>query len=140
LHRVVCDVGVVISALISPRGVPAKVLALWRDGRYDLVVSPLWLDELERVLDRPRFASYVRTDDRVELRNALARQAILALDPPAEPGLTPDPGDDYLVALARATDASWLVSGDRHLLELDDPRPPVLTPRVFLDTLPPSRS
>ncbi len=51
------------------------------------------------------------------------------------PGLTADPDDDYLVALARAAGADYLVSGDRHLLELTDPEPPVLTPREFLALL-----
>src|SRR5207249_4694230 len=36
---------------------------------------------------------------------------------------------DCLIALARAARAEWLVSGDRHLLELADPDAPVLTPR-----------
>ncbi len=49
------------------------------------------------------------------------------------PGLTPDPKDDYLVALARSAAAHFLVSGDPHLTELVNPRPPVLTPRAFLD-------
>jgi predicted nucleic acid-binding protein len=56
-------------------------------------------------------------------------------DPPARPGLSPDPDDDYLVALARAGAADYLVSGDRHLLGMADPEPPVLTPRQFHDLL-----
>ena len=140
MQRVVCDVGVVISGLLSRLGPPARVLDEWPDGAFDLVISPLWLAELDQVVARPKISRYVDATDAAELRDAIVRQAVMVADPPAEPGLTPDPGDDYLVALARATDATWLVSGDRHLLELDDPRPPVLTPRVFLDTLPPSRS
>ena len=50
-------------------------------------------------------------------------------------GLTPDPGDDYLVALARAAKVHVLVSGDPHLSELKQARPPVLTPRAFLRRL-----
>jgi len=42
-----------------------------------------------------------------------------------------DPGDDYLVVLARASGAQTLVSGDRHLYDLVDPVPPVLLPRAF---------
>jgi len=65
----------------------------------------------------------------------LPEDALLIQDPPALPGITPDPDDDYLIALARATQADYLVSGDRHLLDLADPEPPVLTPRQFLDLL-----
>jgi predicted nucleic acid-binding protein len=49
------------------------------------------------------------------------------------PGLTSDPKDDYLVALARSAAAHFLVSGDPHLTQLLNPRPPVLTPGAFLD-------
>jgi predicted nucleic acid-binding protein len=42
---------------------------------------------------------------------------------------------DYLVALARAVAADFLVSGDHHLTGLVDPVPPVLTPREFRDRL-----
>lgn len=64
---------------------------------------------------------------------AIARLAVLVEDPPALPGVTADPADDYLVALARAEGADAIVSGDRHLLELERPRPPVLTARAFVD-------
>jgi uncharacterized protein len=60
--------------------------------------------------------------------------AVLVGDPPLRPGLTTDPGDDYLVALAREADAQCIVSGDAHLTQLVDPSPPVLTPRAFLES------
>ncbi len=53
-------------------------------------------------------------------------------DPPAEPDLTPDPKDDYLLTLARTAHADCIVSGDTHLTELEHAKPPVLTPRAFL--------
>jgi predicted nucleic acid-binding protein len=40
-----------------------------------------------------------------------------------------------LIALARPAEADYLVSGDRHLLDLADPDPPVRTPGQFLDLL-----
>jgi predicted nucleic acid-binding protein len=70
-----------------------------------------------------------------ELVQALHETAILADDPPAQAGLTPDPDDDYLIVLASSADVAYLVSGDTHLTGLTDPRPPVLTPRQFLDLL-----
>jgi putative PIN family toxin of toxin-antitoxin system len=133
--RIVCDVGVVIAGLLSADGPPACLLDRWRDGEFDLVVSPLWLAELERVVARPGIARYIDPADATELREAIALQAILIADPPPQPGLTPDPGDDYLVSLARAAGADQIVSGDRHLLGLRDPRPPVITPRAFVEGL-----
>jgi putative PIN family toxin of toxin-antitoxin system len=133
--RVVCDVGVVVSGLLSAAGPPGRILDRWRDGQFDLVVSPLWLDELVRVLGRPKLARYLSPGEPQEVLGAIRLQADVVADPPAEPGLTPDPGDDYLVALARAAEADFLISGDAHLLTLVDPRPPVRTPREFEDLL-----
>ncbi|WP_253665326.1 PIN domain-containing protein [Thermus scotoductus] len=65
----------------------------------------------------------------------LIRWGEVVPDPPETPGLSPDPRDDYLVALARASRARVLVSGDRHLLGLAHPEPPVLSPRAFLELL-----
>lgn len=59
----------------------------------------------------------------------------VVVDPPVQPGLSPDPDDDYLVSLARAAAADYLVSGDSDLIGLVDAKPPVLTPRQFLDRL-----
>jgi predicted nucleic acid-binding protein len=47
--------------------------------------------------------------------------------------LTPDPGDDYLVNLARAADVDFLVSCDSHLTELNATLTSVCAlPRLFL--------
>ena len=84
------------------------------------------------MLLRPNFRSYV-TENEVRKFVAIIREfASISPDPPAEPGLTPDPHDDYLVTLARSTHPGVLVSGDRHLLELTAPNPPVLSPRNFV--------
>lgn len=137
MQRIVCDVGVVISGLLSRRGAPAELLDLWREGFFDVVISAQWIAEFDRVVARPKIARYIDDDDAVELRDAFLRQGLLFGDPPGAVGLTPDPGDDYLVALARVSGAGVLVSGDRHLLGLVEARPPVVTPRAFLDRLPP---
>lgn len=138
MRRVVCDVGVIISGLLSAEGPPGRLLDRWRDGVFDLIVSPLWLAELARVLERPKISRYLEPGDPEELLNAIRLQAELFDDPPTQSGLTPDPGDDYLVSLARAAGADFLVSGDAHLTGLEDAEPPVLTPRQFDELLGPA--
>ena len=131
MRRVVCDVGVIISGLLSAEGPPGRLLDRWRDGVFDLIVSSLWLAELARVLERPKISRYLEPGDAEDLLAAIRLQAEWVDDPPTQPGLTPDPGDDYLVSLARAAGADYLVSGDAHLTGLKDPEPLVLTPRAF---------
>lgn len=61
---------------------------------------------------------------------------MVADDPAVPPPVSRDPRDDYLVALARATSAHVLVSGDDDLLDLDLPDLKIVSPREFLDLLP----
>lgn len=129
------DSGVLIAALLSPAGSPARLLVAWIEGHYELVVSETLLDELTRVLARPKFRRYLSIEDAAEYVRLLRDTATLVDDPPPRTGLTPDPGGDYLVALARAANARFLVSGDAHLTGLAEPEPPVLTPRQFLALL-----
>lgn len=133
--RAVLDPNVLVSAAISPVGPPREVVTAWIDGDFELIVSPAMLDELRDVLSRPRFRRWISTATASEFVDGLAEDAVLVDDPPAMPGVSPDPDDDYLIALARGGGADYLVSGDRHLLDLPNPEPPVLTPREFLDLL-----
>ena len=86
MRRVVCDVGVVVSGLLSAAGPPGRILDRWRDGEFDLIVSPLSLDELARVLERPKVARYLHPGEADDLLAAVRLQADLHADPPAEPG------------------------------------------------------
>jgi uncharacterized protein len=134
--RVVFDANVFISALLSPRGAPRELMRRWLDGAFDLVVSPLLLAELERALAYPKISGIVRRDEAEALVEELRRNAELVDDSDAvETGATSDPGDDYVVALARAAGAQAIVSGDAHLTDVSGLEPPALTPRVFLDLL-----
>lgn len=134
--RAVLDTNVLVAGLLSPRGAPAETLDRWRSGEFDLVVSDSLLEELARTLAYERIASRLEPGEAELFVAGLREHAIVFEDPPPQDGLVAgDPGDDYLVALARAAGAHVLVSGDSHLLSLTKPRPPVVTPRTFLERL-----
>lgn len=138
MYRAVLDPGVLISARISSggAGAPAELLRAWLEGDFDLIVSEKLLEELARVLQRQKFRRYTTTDETRQYVALLNRLAVLAADPALENvGLTPDRKDDYLVALARASEAHFLVSGDTHLTDLENPNPPVLSPKEFLQVI-----
>lgn len=136
MTRAVLDPNVLVSAFISQGGgSPDLIVRAWRGGAFELVVSPRLIAELTDVLFRPKFALQA-ADGRAEAYvAALAGDAIQIEDPQDAPALSPDAGDDYLIALARAARADVIVSGDSHLTRLVDPTPPVLTPREFADQL-----
>ncbi len=129
------DAGVLIAAAIAPRGVCGQLLDAVRQERVQIIISPQLLAELELVLARGKFRRWLTEPEARRVAGAIARLAELHPDPPPLPGLTPDPKDDYLVALARSAAADYLISGDQHLTGLTDPKPPVLTPRQLLDQL-----
>jgi uncharacterized protein len=133
--RVILDPNVLVSAVISPAGAPREILTAWTQERFALIVSPQLLGELRDVLTRPKFRRWVNAATAADYVNGLTDAAIVIDDPPAQPELSPDPDDDYLITLAHVAEADYLVSGDRHLTGLVDPTPPILTPRQFRDRL-----
>lgn len=133
--RAVLDPNVLISALLSSKGNPARILLAWEQGAFELVASPALLDELERALAYPKLRRLIPEADAAAALAWLRETAEVLADPPEAPPLrSPDPSDDYLIALA-AQEQIPLVSGDGHLLGLAD-RLPILTPADFLKLLP----
>jgi putative PIN family toxin of toxin-antitoxin system len=133
--RVVLDPGVLISALLSPRGTPARLYLLWLGGEFELVVCPHLIEELEGVLRRSKFYDLVTPDEVGEFVEIIRRGAISVENPVDAEAVSRDPGDNYLVALAQAANANHMVSGDKDLTSLRTVVPPVLSPAAFLDLL-----
>lgn len=132
--KAVLDTNVIISALISRDGPPARLFELWRAGGFEIVSSPLLLKELSVTLSRPKLRRYVPPDEAALALSLIRSEAITVEDPAEAPSVSSiDPHDDYLIALAEHS-RSVLVSGDSDLLELAD-RIPVYSPRGFLDFL-----
>lgn len=136
MTRAVLDPNVLVAAAIRSEGVPARCLRAHADGRFELVVSQVLLEELRTVLRREKFRPFLTVEQGERLVEALARDAIVTDDPADAPPVSRDPGDDYLIALARAASAHALVTGDADLLEVDLPDLKIVTLREFLDLLP----
>lgn len=134
MARAVLDPGVLVSALITPTGTPAKLLTAARSGAFELVASPLLLEGLRLVLQREKFRRYVDLDVVDQYMGLLRRDGAMAGDPAEPPPIRcADPDDDYLIALAHIRNAA-LVSGDGELLALAG-KIPVFTPSEFLAAL-----
>jgi len=132
--RAVLDPNGIISAALSSGGSPARAFHLWLEGAYELVCSPLLLDELARALTYPKLRKHIDTDEADELLDLVRRAALMVEDPKTPAAISSsDPEDDYLIALAEKS-RSVLVSGDRDLLELSQ-QIPVYSPREFIDLL-----
>lgn len=107
------------------------------DGRAEPVTSPLLLREIVSVLSRPRLRKYVSADEATRFVADLAAQTTLLADPPGpHPAVCRDP-HDYLVALAEASGAEAIITGDLDLLAIDPAElaAEIITPRQFIERL-----
>jgi putative PIN family toxin of toxin-antitoxin system len=135
-HRIVLDTNVFVAAVTSREGASAHLLLAARAGRFQLVASPLLLDELADVLTRPKFRRYLSIEDARRFVDAVRALAVIVDDPPEEADpITDDPDDDFLVLLAEVAGADGLVSGDPDLTAVQRPGLVVMTPRSFLESL-----
>ena len=137
--RVVLDMNVFVSSLLSTEGTPAQLLNAWREGRYMLVTSPAIIAEVVEVLESPRISKkyLIRHQDVENLVDVLKTDAVLVPGEAGVKGSVPrDPRDEMFLACAIDANADCIVSGDRHLLDLQTFRGiPILTVNEFAEEL-----
>jgi putative PIN family toxin of toxin-antitoxin system len=117
--RAVIDTNVLLSGLLW-RGAPHGLIEQARAGTIALIMSPILLAELGDVIRRPKFVSILtrsRTDPE-RLLDELQRLAELVDPPPLPVPVSRDLDDDAVLALAVASQADLIISGDADLLAL----------------------
>jgi putative PIN family toxin of toxin-antitoxin system len=85
--RAVLDPNVIISALLSPDGAPARAVRSWLHGESELVVSPLLLDELGRALYYPKLRKRIEPEEAGRFVDWLGTAATMATDPVDAPSI-----------------------------------------------------
>lgn len=111
--RLVIDTNILISALLAGTSLPAHLIVLWRESRFDLLTSSEQLDELMRVTRYPKIRERLAPALAGRLVNELRDTAVVLS---ALPTITAsrDPWDNYLLAMAAIGSADFLVTGDKH--------------------------
>ena len=117
--RVILDTNILISALIVPQGAPSYLFQCWRRNRFTLISSEEQLEEFRRVTRYPRLERFLNPATAGTMINAVRALAVLTGPlPPVD--VSPDPADNFLLAMAVAGKADFLVTGDgKHLLSLE---------------------
>ena len=110
--RLVIDTNILISALLSDRSLPSHLIVLWRAGRFDLLTSVEQVDELMRVTRYPKIRQRLPPTLAGQLINEPRNIAILVSDLPTVT-VSPDPNDNYPLAMAAVGGANFLVTGDK---------------------------
>ena len=132
--RVVLDTNVLVSALLTHEGLPARILQFVYDGSLTLILSEPLLEELHEVLLYPKIrkrldASSIDVPRFIEL---LRFFATLVETKVADAPTVRDPDNRELLAALIQGPADWLVTGDQDLLALSATYP-ILTPAAFVE-------
>lgn len=128
--RVLLDTNVILSALLSPNGIPAKCASIASE-KYTLVLCDHVIAELREVVNRklPHLLP--------ALEEFLAQLPYEPVETPSENVGAPqmgDPKDSPILAAAIAANADILVSGDHHFLDLAIAKPKIMSPKEFWET------
>jgi uncharacterized protein len=133
--RVVLDTNVLLSALLSPHGMSDTLYRAWQKERFELVTSITQIDELRRASRYPKFKDVLqpyRVGTMVNnMRRAIMVETLLPLPTGVEIN---DPNDSFLLAMALAGEADFLVTGDHRaglLQRASLGRTRIITPAIF---------
>lgn len=138
MPRAVLDTNILISALITPRGNPAKVLQSWRAGHFDVVTSQPLLLELREALSRPHLKDRYRLSlsDIRDFVTLFTSAALVVTAPDVTSALLRDPDDLQVLAYALVGKADYIVTGDLDLLHLQSfEEIKIVRPSMFLQLL-----
>ena len=127
---VVLDKNVLVSSLLNSSGKPAEIIKHWEAERFDVAVSPRLLEELRRALQYPQVAKYLKIGEDT-LNTFLRRYAMFAIlvEPQIElEVVSEDPADNRVLECAVTGNAAYIVTGDRHLLDLQEYQEIIILP------------
>jgi putative PIN family toxin of toxin-antitoxin system len=128
--RIVLDTNVIVSALVFG-GVPRAVLELAEGGHCELFYSEAIQSEVRRVLAEKFGWPPVRLQEVLPVVWTMGELVVPGIPVQA---VAADPDDDRIIECALAANASFIVSGDRHLIALRSYKSiSIVTPRQFVD-------
>ena len=126
MTKIVIDTNVLVSALLSPGGNPAKVLALAMNDQYAVCYDSRSMLEYENVLRRSKFP--FDPQDVSGLINTLIQRGTSVVAEPQEESFA-DAADKKFYEVAKTGGAYLITGNSRHFP--DDPC--ILSPTDFLE-------
>ncbi len=128
--KVVIDTNVAMSAIFFG-GIPRTIFEANQDRKFTLILSPAILQEYQQVANR---LSVKYQAQYKELLQLIATHSEMIGDFPLDKQVSNDPDDEKFIAVALASNAKIICSGDKHLLDISGYCGiEVLKPKPFLD-------
>jgi putative PIN family toxin of toxin-antitoxin system len=136
----VLDTNVLVSGIVGQRrrrlSPPAALIAAWRSGEFELVLSADILIEFDRTLQKPYFSHRITAHQRQRLMTVLRRRSRIVTLTKRVSGIASHPADDLILSAAVSARADYLVTGDGPLQQLDAFRGVrIVSPRMFWHVL-----
>jgi uncharacterized protein len=110
--RVILDTNILLSAIMKRETPPARLLHAWRQGRFELISCEMQLSEIRDVSRRPQLRGRLRASHVGALVNEIRHLASIE-DPEPDVEGSIDSNDNFLLGLAFASQAQYLVTGDK---------------------------
>jgi len=110
--RVILDTNVLLSAFIRVDSKPYVLLHAWLDSRFELVSSAVQIEEVTRVARYPQVRRYFSPAEVGWLINRI-RDRGLVIERLPRLDVSSDPADNFLLGMAQAGQADYLVTGDK---------------------------
>lgn len=136
--KAVLDTNQFVSGFILRKSVPGQVLQAWYEHKYILITSREILKEIERVLHYPHISQkyHLAKKDIETMMTIVEHRSVIILDVPNVNIIKDDPTDNKILGCALAAKADYIVSGDRHLLDLRKYKDiSIVTAREFLEII-----
>jgi putative PIN family toxin of toxin-antitoxin system len=135
--RALLDTNVLASGIVEfadDKRVPARLLRLWREQRFILMVSPGILIELHKTLESPYFRRQLTSEQITAAQRLLHEEAESTPLSVRVSGVATHAEDDLVLAAAVSAQVDYLVTWDKQLQRLGAYQGvSILSPRAFLD-------
>jgi len=117
VKKVVLDTSVLISALLF-KGELSKLVELWQKGKIIPVISKDTFQELRSVLEYPKFSLSQEEINTIIGNEVLPHFEVMEVTKEIK-GVCRDAADDKFISCALSASASYIVSGDKDLCDLN---------------------
>jgi putative PIN family toxin of toxin-antitoxin system len=108
---VVLDTNIILSGLLRPLGCPGRIYRAMLGRTFELATCEWQLQELREASRKPYFTSRLKPHQLGQVVNAVRSATLLFNVPRRHTAL--DPTDSFLLDLAAASNAHYLVTGDK---------------------------
>lgn len=116
-EKIVVDTNILISAL-GWEGNPKELFRKFINGEFELIISQKQLEELKRVMDYPKFKFTEQQKSKfLTIINTIA--TVVEIKGTLHV-IKEDPDDNLVLESAIENKASFIITGDKHLLKLKE--------------------